>query len=443
MKNRSGIGRRRFWRICFPAWLIAAACLWILPASAAGADDRKEEGADTVSQLYARAAVLMDADNGRILLEKNGDEILPMASTTKIMTCILTLEQGNTEEIAAVSAYAAGQPKVHLGARKGEYYKIEDLLYSLMLESHNDAAVIIAEHFGSKWAGLSGDCSAHSAEESQKAVLAFVQRMNEMARRIGCTDTSFVTPNGLDGTLTLEKDGTSRQVAHSTTAADLARIMSYCVTASPQRERFLAITRQPSYSYGSCRQDTDGSYAAGEHSVSCTNHNAFLQMMDGALSGKTGFTGKAGYCYVGALQRDGKTFAVALLACGWPGNKTWKWHDARLLMEYGLEHYEFRDIYKQKTLPPLPVENGQEDRVEIACGEEQIGLLLSAQDEVDVKWKLPDLLTAPVEKGEKVGEELFYVNGDLYASVPVTAAGSVAKIDFPYCLKEIVKAVLL
>ncbi len=442
MKNRSRAGRRGLFAVCCPAWLLAAVSLAVLPVSAAQADGRKDE-TGTAAQLYAQAAVLMDADNGRILLEKNGDEVLPMASTTKIMTCILTLEQGDTEEIAAVSAYAAGQPRVRLGARKGEYYQIGDLLYSLMLESHNDAAVIIAEHFGSKWAGLSQDCSAHSSQESQKAVLAFVQRMNEKARLIGCTDTSFVTPNGLDATLTLEKGGQTREVAHSTTAADLARIMSYCVTASPEREQFLTITRQPSYSYESRRQETGGGFSAGGRTVSCINHNAFLEMMEGALSGKTGFTGKAGYCYVGALERDGKTFAVALLACGWPNNKTWKWHDARLLMEYGLENYEFREIGQKRELTPVPVENGQSAQVELVCGEKPPGLLLSEHDTVEVKWELPGGLTAPVEKGQPVGKELFYVNGELYASLAVTAAKDVEAIDFPYCLRSVLAAAFL
>ena len=77
---------------------------------------------------------------------------------------------------------------------------------------------------------------------------------------------------------------------------------------------------------------------------SCYNHNAFLNMMDGALSGKTGFTSDAGYCYVGALRRDKRTFIVALLACGWPNNKSYKWSDMRTLMTYALDHYQYKNI---------------------------------------------------------------------------------------------------
>lgn len=88
--------------------------------------------------LYAQSAVLLDADTGRILYSKNGEKALPMASTTKIMTCIVALENGNLEDEVTVSSYAAGMPKVRLGMRGGETYRLKDLLYSLMLESHND-----------------------------------------------------------------------------------------------------------------------------------------------------------------------------------------------------------------------------------------------------------------------------------------------------------------
>lgn len=423
--------------------LLFAVCMIVFLTGAAPADERKEEKTSTTSQLYAQSAVLMDADNGRVLLEKNGTDILPMASTTKIMTCILTLEQGNLSDIAPVSSYAAGQPKVHLGARKGEYYKIEDLLYSLMLESHNDAAVIIAEYYGSKWAGLSSDISSHSAEESKRAVLAFTAKMNEKAARIGCRDTFFVTPNGLDGTLTVEKDGETIEKNHSTTAQDLARIMSYCITDSPAKEAFLKITGTSAYSYPNYKKESGGDYVLGGRTVSCNNHNAFLQMMEGALSGKTGFTGKAGYCYVGALQKEGKTFVVSLLACGWPNNKTWKWHDAKLLMEYGLENYEKHDIYEGIELAPVMVENGQQEWVALSAQKRKIELLLGPSDSVEVKWTLPDQVMAPVEKGTVVGKESFYVNGELYASIPVTAAENVPEITYRYCIRQVFRAAFL
>ncbi len=118
----------------------------------------------------------MDADSGRVLYAKNGDQQLPMASTTKIMTCILALEEGNLEDVYEASAYAASMPKVHLGVRQGEQYRLEDLLYAMMLESYNDAAVVIAEE-------LAG------------SVEAFAEKMNQKAWELGCLDTYFITPN--------------------------------------------------------------------------------------------------------------------------------------------------------------------------------------------------------------------------------------------------------
>ena len=405
------------------------------------ADDRKEEKS-TTSQLYARAAVLMDADNGRILLGKNEDEALPMASTTKIMTCILALEKGDTEDVAEVSAYGAGQPKVHMGAKKGESYRIGDLLYALMLESYNDAAVIIAEYYGSQMAGLSGDIASHSAAESKQAVLAFTAEMTKKAKELGCKDTFFVTPNGLDGSLELKKSGKSINYEHHTTAADLAAVMSYCIVKSPKKEAFLKITRTPSYTFHD-RKRMESGWQEGSRTVACMNHNAFLQMMDGALSGKTGFTGKAGYCYVGALEKDKKRFTIALLACGWPNNKSWKWHDARLLYEYGLEHYDRRDIREERMLPDVRVKNGQRDSAGLECREETIELLLSREDEIKVEWDVPKSLTAPVVKGEQVGRVAYFVNGELYREFPVTAAENVPEITYFYCIIRIIRNIFL
>lgn len=169
--------------------------------------------AEAPDQLYARSAVLMDANNGRILFEKNGTEQLPMASTTKIMTLLITLENANPENTVTISSYASSMPEVKLHIREGEQYRLKDLCYSLMLESHNDSAVAIAEHVGG-------------------SVEAFAAMMNQKARDLGCYHTYFITPNGLDAS---DESG-----VHSTTAEDLARIMRACM----KREDFLAITRR-------------------------------------------------------------------------------------------------------------------------------------------------------------------------------------------------------
>lgn len=195
------------------AAVLTAALLLALAPGAVMAEGEPEN-------LYAQAACLMDADSGRILYGKDAQKALPMASTTKIMTCILVLEHGELTSVAAASRNAAAQPEVHLGVTQGEGFLIQDLLYSLMLESHNDSAVMLAE------------ATAGSVE-------AFADMMNQKAIEIGCEDTHFVTPNGLDGS---DEEGD-----HHTTAADLARIMKYCIQDSPKSAQFLEITQTPSY----------------------------------------------------------------------------------------------------------------------------------------------------------------------------------------------------
>ncbi len=363
-------------------------------------------------ELYAQSAVLMDADSGRVLFEKNGMEQRPMASTTKILTCILVLEKAGLGETAEVSRNAASQPKVHLGVRAGEKYYVQDLLYSLMLESHNDAAVILAEHVGGSLEG-------------------FAALMNEKAKEIGCADSHFITPNGLDAE---DEEG-----AHSTTAADLAKIMRYCITLSPKKAEFLEITRTSSRAF---------SDVEGKRSFSCVNHNAFLGMMDGALSGKTGFTGKAGYCYVGALTRDGKTFIVALLACGWPNNKTYKWKDTRKLMEYGLKNYEYRNVWEDIQVERIPVENGIPESGELwdtayteaeIEGKEEVRLLLRKDEKVSVEVEKAEQLAAPIEAGQQVGTVRYYLGDGLIREFPIKIRNSVREIDMSWCAEKIVE----
>lgn len=354
--------------------------------------------------LYAKSAVLMDAESGRVLYEKNGYEHMPNASTTKIMTCILALEEGNPESEVKVSSYAASMPQVRLGMSKDDSFRLKDLLYSPMLESHNDSAVAIAEHIGG-------------------SVEGFAAKMNQKASELGCKDTYFITPNGLDAS-----DGTG---VHGTTAEDLATIMSYCI----RNKEFLEITRTPSYQFTNL---------AGTKHYNCNNHNAFLQMMEGALSGKTGFTGNAGYCYVGALQREERTFIVALLACGWPNNKTWKWADTGALMNYGLENYHCEDVYEyDREFPNVTVEeavpeNGrlyQEVSIPLLVKEEKIRVLKRTDEEVRTIYEIPEQVKAPVKEGQQLGKVTYYLGERQIGEVPVYAAKAAEKLQ-PSWYKE-------
>ena len=367
------------------------------------------------NQLFATAACLMDGDTGRVLFGKRETDPMAMASTTKIMTCILALENGGEQAVATASAQAAAAPKVHLGVYEGEQFLLGDLLYSLMLESHNDAAVMIAETIGGSIEG-------------------FAALMNEKAAAIGCTDTHFVTPNGLDAS---DAGGD-----HHTTAADLARIMRYCIKTSPKATEFLAVTQTRSYTFWDLEK---------KNMFNCCNHNALLDQMEGAISGKTGFTAKAGYCYTGALERDGKCLIVTLLACGWPNHKNYKWADAAKLLNYGLESYTYRDVLDHSWKPGrIEVTDGVYDGLLQTKSSASLGLVSPALDparslpvllkETEIPKKdifLPELIEAPVKKGEKVGSMTYSIDGILLAEYPVYAAETIEKIDYGWCMEQV------
>ena len=363
------------------------------------------------NDLHALSAVLMDGNNGRVLYDKAGEEVRANASTTKILTCILALEYGDPDDVVIVSSYAAKMPDVQLNIKEGEEYRLKDLLYSLMLESHNDSAVAIAEHIGG-------------------SVEAFSGLMNQKAKDIGCTNTHFITPNGLDA-----KD---EHGIHGTSAEDLARIMRYCIRESPKREQFLAITRTASYAFTNI---------GGTRSFSCNNHNTFLNMMDGALTGKTGFTGSAGYCYVGALERDGKLLIVALLGCGWPGNKTYKWADTKKLMNYGLTNYQEHvitdDILQKNKIPVLSdsvygTMKEDTEAVDWECHFSET-LLLRADEQISVKYLLPEYLKCPIYAGMQAGSVVLSIDGKAFAIYPVIITENVQGESIHDFIKEYIK----
>lgn len=354
--------------------------------------------------LYAQSAVLMDADTGRILFEKNGEQQMPMASTTKIMTLLVTLENADLEGEVLVSSYAASMPDVQLNIREGERYRLRDLCYSLMLESHNDTAVAIAEHVGG-------------------SVEGFASMMNQKARDLGCFHTYFITPNGLDAQ--------DEYGVHSTTAKDLARIMRCCM----QKEEFLTITREPTWTFSDLE---------GKRSFTVNNKNAFLNMMEGALTGKTGFTNGAGYCYVGVLERGGKRFIAVVLACGWPNHRTWKWSDTTKLMNYGIENFHRETVGEEElTLDPLPVNSGQTETVNAFAAVRSKELLMKEEDQFRMEVRMPKELEAPVQKGEIVGTVIYYLNGEVLDLYPICLEDDSPVIDYPWCLWQAVRRWLL
>lgn len=382
----------------------------------AGVCSAEESAPEELMNLHALSAVLMDAESGRVLFSKEGDVMRPMASTTKILTCILALEEGNLEDEVTVSAEAAAQPAVHLQMREGQKFYLGDLLYSLMLESHNDTAVAIAEHIGGSVSG-------------------FAEKMNAKAIELGCEQSYFITPNGLD-----EEDENG---VHSISAKDLATIMSYCILKSPKAESFLEITRTNSYTF------TD---VSGQSSYSCKNHNSFLTMMDGALSGKTGYTGEAGYCYVGALKRDERTFVVALLGSGWPNQKNYKWQDTMKLMNYAVDNYFYEEIPIVSHLPAIEVKEGTRPEsglfegisveIEVAVEDNSFQVLAKDEEEIHAEIEKNTVLEAPVEKGQTVGTIRYYIDEEVIREYSIITCENISRLSFENVMTKILQKYL-
>lgn len=359
-------------------------------------------------ELYARSALLMEADSGRILLQKNAEEFLPVASTTKIMTCILAIENGNLDDYVEVSRYAAGRPKVKLEIREGERYRLEDLLYALMLRSCNDVAVAIAEH-------ISGNC-----EE-------FAELMNQKARDIGCTNTFFITPNGLDAT---DENGRT----NGSTAKDLALIAGYAI----QNEVFCDIIRTRSYSFSDAEQ---------KRSHSVQNADAFLTMYDGAIGIKTGYTGAAGYCFVGAVRANDRTLVSVVLASGWPPNKSYKWKDTKALMDYGMQNYAPATVkcgeYEKGKRGIIDVRGGVQKQVTIKSCSGDFELYLSDEDELAMERILPEYVDAPIEAGAVIGFDCYYLNGELCQVYPIVVCDTISKPGYSFFIKEVLEKIFL
>lgn len=365
--------------------------------------------AEEPAELYALSAVLMDGESGRVLYEKDGERPLANASTTKVLTCIVALESSPGDDYVQVSQNAASQPEVKLGIQKGEQYYLEDLLYSLMLKSHNDTAVAIAEHCGG-------------------SVEGFARMLNRKAKQIGCKNTYFITPNGLDAE---DENG-----KHHTTAKDLALIMRYAI----KNETFLHIAQTRDYTF---------SEITGKRTFSVHNANAFLDMRDGVLAGKTGYTSQAGYCYVCAWEKEGKTFIVSLLGCGWPNHKTYKWSDTKKLLDFGDYNYEYETYWKEPQTGKILVTDGVEDgqdigtkiylrgKCSVTAYDREKEVLLKKGETVTCKIEIPQKVSAPVLKGEKLGHIAYYLDGKLIDFYPVYAEKSVEKISFKWYTEKV------
>ncbi|HHW67879.1 D-alanyl-D-alanine carboxypeptidase [Defluviitalea raffinosedens] len=369
--------------------MISVILLLIFASPAYGAESNEPK-------VEAQSAILIEADTGRILWEKNAHEPRPMASTTKIMTCILALESGMLDDIVTVSKRAALAPEVKLRLKAGEKQRLEDLLYALMMKSSNDAAVAIAEH-------ISG------------SVEAFCEKMTQKAKELGAKNTVFRTPNGLDA------DG------HQSTAYDLALITRYAM----KNPKFVEIinTRQITI-------PKEGNF----RSYYLSNANRFLYEYPGANGVKTGYTGKAGYCFVGAANQNGMQLISVVLASGWGSRgKEQKWVDTKRIMNYGFQNYKKVCLLeKNKLLKTIPVERAKETSVSLYSDKTIVSVLNEEEkSKVQIKIDVPQSVEAPVTKGQEIGRAKVILGDEILGTVSLVADRDIERHDFPACIKKV------
>lgn len=371
--------------------------------------------------MYAQSAALIDGENNRLLYGLKEHEPRAMASTTKIMTLIIALEYGDMEQTVTISPYAASQPDVQLNSKAGEQYKLKDMLYMMMLQSYNDIAMAVAENIGQSMFGELDEAEviAHrSYDESREYVALFVDAMNAKAETLGCVNTYFVTPNGLDAA---DENG-----SHRSTAYELAVIAAYALKVP----RLTDITTTRNYS---CNE------LNGKRNVSINTTDRFLDMCNGAVGLKTGFTGAAGYCFVGAIKQEGRTFVSVVLGSGWPPNKNYKWTDTKKLMNYGTANFFPEVIFESiSEYRNIEIINGQNNIVATEIPG-NVRLLLTEGEDVQVIYKMPEKVTAPVAAGQQIGTVYIYINGSIYTTLPIVSKADIEKVNYLWFLHKIIR----
>ena len=351
-------------------WLIALCVLLLLPAAASARE----------VSTSAKACVVIDAASGRVLLEHNAHQALPMASTTKVMTALIALEQGSLTDTVVTGRNAFGVPGTSIYLDLGESLTLEQMLYGLMMQSGNDAAVAIAEHIGG-------------------TVDAFCAMMTARAKELGCENTVFLTPHGLPC------DG------HYTTARDLALIAREAMKHDTFRQ--IVSTQRATIPWEGRAYDRV-----------LRNKNRLLAEYDGATGIKTGFTRAAGRCLVSSATRDGMSVICVVLNCG-----DWFNESARL-MDLAFDEWEsVTMLFEGECLRRIPVETGETAQVRALVQADLTGLVPhGALPQVEIT--LPDMLQAPVQAGQALGEVRLTVSGETVAASPLVAGETVPRDDF-------------
>lgn len=345
--------------LCAAFLAVLVFCALFLPCSAL----------ETIPSVSAQSAVLMEADSGRIIYEKNARIRMPMASTTKIMTAWVALESGDPDSTVTVDPRAVGVEGSSVYLKVGEKMTLRELVYCLMLASANDAAAAIAYH-------ISG------------SIEGFAALMNQKAAALGLVNTRFENPHGLDSE------------SHYTTAEELAIITSHAL----KNAAFAEIV-----STNAKTVESDIS----QHAL--FNHNKLLRSYEGCVGVKTGYTKRCGRCLVSAAERNGLTLICVTLSA--PDD----WNDHTRLLDYGFAHYRAEILCRPyQSFFEMPVVSGESGRL-LCVTAEALSYPVTGEQKLTwvvechrFAWKMP-------KNGTRVGRVVFYLEGKPVAEAELTA----------------------
>lgn len=352
-------------------------------------NETKKQAIETVSKnienlkLNSRIGLIFDRKSKRILYEKNGLKQVPMASTTKIMTAIVVLENSELNDVVTISKKAAGTGGSRLGLRTNDKITVHDLLYGLMLKSGNDAAVALAEHVGG-------------------GIEEFADMMNKKAKELGLINSHFITPHGLD------------KEKHYTTAYELACMADYALKIP----KFKEIVSSKNYNITiNARSNLIG------------NTNELLGNLNGVYGVKTGFTNEAGRCLVTACKREDLDIITVVLGAD---TKKYRTSDSIKLIEYAYKNYEVIDIekkikeqfenWKQLNCNRIYINKAKQEKIDLDIESLSYSKIAIKKTDIDnIKMEINSLyyLEAPVEKGRIIGNAKIQINGETIANLNI------------------------
>lgn len=358
-------------------------------------------------ELNARIALIYDRASGRIIYEKNGNKQTPMASTTKILTSIVILENADLKETVTIGSKAAGTGGSRLGLKKNDKITVNDLLYGLMLRSGNDAAVALALHVGGSIEG-------------------FADMMNKKAEELGLTNSHFVVPHGLDNE------------GHYTTAYELAKMADYALNI-PKFKEIVSSKSATIYING--------------YPKAINNTNNLLGSVSGVYGVKTGFTNGAGRCLVSSCKRGELDIITVIIGADTNNQRT---ADTKELIEYAFNNFSLLNIgeiiqnkfeqWKKINEGRIYVNKGIENGIKLYLEKPKKSVMAVRKDsidKIDIEVNSLFYMEAPVTKDQVIGNLRVIINGEEIEVLEIRAIREVKKKEIEDYLQEFLNVLVL